>query len=192
MTAPDRPTVGARVFDHRRVWELTESVFLFGASVLAHAAMDRPGRVDAVIGIADGGVPLATEIAGKLGVERFQVRARHNTSDAPYQPATGQVMCDFTDLADQLDGRRLGGVVLVVDDICGSGATFRAVTSGLASYLQPAAVVVTAALCRNTGASQPPHVWLWDVSDWVVFPWEQRAAGVLTTPLPAPSTVRSR
>ncbi len=192
MSTPARSTAGGRVFDHQRVWELTEPTFLFGASVLAHAAMDRPGPVSAVIGIADGGVPLATEIAGKLGVDQFQVRARHNTSDALYQPATGQVTCDFTDLADQLDGRLLAATVLLVDDICGTGATLRAVTSGLAAHLQPDTAVVTATLCRNTGAPQPPHLWLWDVSDWVIFPWEQRRADVLTTPLPAPTTVRSR
>lgn len=188
--APGRPD-GGRVFERRRVWEPTRTTFLFAARLLAHAATARHGPVDAVVGIAAGGTPLAAETSRVLAVERFQVRARHNLSNALYHPATGRVACDFSDLDNARAGDPLNGLVLVVDDICGTGATFSGVFAGLA-VRYPDACLVTAALCRNAGALQPPDLWLWDVTDWVVFPWEDRPAGGPTQPLPLPTTVRSR
>jgi hypoxanthine phosphoribosyltransferase len=189
MTTTTRSTPTNRVFRRQRVWELTEPVFAFGASMLACAARERYRHISTVIGIANGGIRLATTIAEALSVDCHHVRARHNTSDAVYQQSTGRVKSDFTALA----GQQFTETVLLVDDICGSGATFRAVTAGLTPHLEPDASVVTAALCRNLGACIPPDLWLWDVGDWVIFPWERdRLAEITTVPLPQPSMVRPR
>lgn len=61
--------------------------------------------------------------------------------------------------------------MLLVDDICGSGVTLRAVTNVFAQRCYPA-IVRTAVLCRNHGAALDLDVWVWDVADWVAFPWE--------------------
>lgn len=188
MTATARSVASTRVFHRHRVWELTEPVFAFGANMLAYAARDRYRSISSVVGIAQGGVRLATTIADILAVDCHRVQARHNTSDAVYQQATARVTCDVTALAAQ----QFTGTVLLVDDICGSGATFRAVMACLAPHLEPGAGVVTVALCRNLGARTPPDLWLWDVGDWVIFPWERDRVGQITTvPLPQPSIVRS-
>jgi hypoxanthine phosphoribosyltransferase len=78
--------------------------------------------------------------------------------------------------------------VLVADDICGSGATLAAVTRRLADSIRPMAFT-TCTLCRNEGSGRTPDLWVWDVRDWVAFPWEPTPAGE-TVPLPAPTSVQ--
>src|SRR5262249_18918399 len=79
-------------------------------------------------------------------------------------------------LTRTLNGHQLRGRVLIVDDICGSGATLHRLRHGLDPWLSPSAEVLTAVLCLNTGASILPDYSVWTVSDWVVFPWEQPPA----------------
>ena len=55
-----------------------------------------------------------------------------------------------------------------------------------------ARVAFACTLCRNEGSSVYPDAWVWDVRDWVVFPWEPHDPGLRTSPLPTPPTVRRR
>lgn len=187
----DIATDAQRVFDRRQVWHLAAEVFALAATMLASAADQRYGPVSTVIAVAHGGVPLATILADTLGVARLTVRARHNRTGEHYEQATGQVMVDTSDLAAHLRGHRMSGTVLLVDDICGSAATLTAVQTALTPHLTPHARVVTAVLCRNTGAAQDPDLWLWEVSDWVIFPWETPPM-MPSVALPTPTCVRSR
>ncbi|WP_020501070.1 phosphoribosyltransferase [Sciscionella marina] len=93
---------------------------------------------------------------------------------------------DLDPLTRALNGQRLKGRVLVVDDICGSGATLRRLRHDLTPLLSPSAQLLTAVLCLNTGAATLPDYSIWTVSDWVVFPWEKPPADQDTTPLPRP------
>jgi uncharacterized protein len=155
-----------RAFNHAFTWQMTASQATDAASALARAAASG-GPVDAVIAIARGGTRPACDIAAALGAPVRTVQARHNQTDAPYEKATGLVSCDVTE-AGPVRGR-----VLIVDDICGTGATLAAVTSALQHFAAPGAVLITATLCRNAGSSARPDLTVWnDLEEWVVFPWE--------------------
>jgi hypoxanthine phosphoribosyltransferase len=158
--------VTGRAFNHAFAWHMTTSQAADAASALARAAASG-GPVDAVIAIARGGTQPARDIAAALGAPVRTVQARHNRTDALYEEATGLVSCDVTE-AGPVRGR-----VLVVDDICGSGATLAVVTSALEQLAAPGALLVTATLCRNAGSPARPDLTIWnDLKEWVVFPWE--------------------
>ncbi|ONI71166.1 phosphoribosyltransferase [Actinosynnema sp. ALI-1.44] len=179
----------SRVFEHRQIWRLTPNALREATTLLAGAILRDHQPVQHVIGIANGGVAPARMIASTLEVKARTVRARHNTGDATYQQATGKVTVDLDPLTRALNGQRMKGRVLVVDDICGSGATLRRLRHDLAPLLSPSATMLTAVLCLNTGAATLPDYSIWTVSDWVVFPWEKPPADHDTTPLPRPEEV---
>ena len=156
----------SRSFNREFAWQMTASQVVGAAAVLAEAAT-RGGPVDAVVAVARGGTQPAHDIAAALSVPVRTVRARHNPTDAMYAQATGRVWCDAAE-AGPVRGR-----VLVVDDICGTGATLTAVTSALARIAEPGAALVTATLCRNAGSPCHPDLTVWnDLREWVIFPWE--------------------
>lgn len=172
-----------RLFRHERLWRLDDEPFHTAAVLLADAAR-RIRTPDLVIGIDRGGRRLAEVVAAHLGLPMMMVTARHNASDNLELLDTGQVHVDPIDRT-----RPAGQRVLLVDDICGSGSTLTAVTGVLAEA--GTAGLTTAVLCRNAGAAVNPDLWIWDVTDWVVFPWE-RPTTRSTQPLPTPASARSR
>ncbi|MFB9729684.1 phosphoribosyltransferase [Haloechinothrix salitolerans] len=181
-------TAPGRVFEHQRLWRLHSSAMLQACDLLATTARQLTtsahlDEVSAVIGIAHGGTTPARRIAARLGVQAHIIRASHNATDAPYSPATGTVTCDLSSWQPSTP-TRLVGTVLVVDDICGTGATFTAVLDALRPRTEPDTRFLTCALCRNHGAPIPPDLYCWDVADWVIFPWEDIPAGHPTTSLP--------
>ncbi|MCB5908097.1 phosphoribosyltransferase [Streptomyces pinistramenti] len=177
----------ARVFQGRRIWQLTRNDFLSAACLIAHN--ERPHTPDAVVGIARGGVELAELVAEQLHVPVVIVRARHNTSDDIRQSATGRVALDVEHNERALAGLPQRCRLLLVDDICGTGATLEALVGSLARRPQ-APTVRTAVLCRNEGAAFPVDAYGWDVADWVHFPWE-KDPGSPAEPLPPLARLRS-
>jgi hypoxanthine phosphoribosyltransferase len=168
-TAPYAPTL----------YQCYDAARLLGESMVGHEP-----EVTAVIGIANGGLKPATVIANYLRVPLRVVTARHNTTNEPWQQATGNVTVTLPDTLPE----SFGGTVLLVDDIAGSGATFTAVTRALVTRLATGAVTLTMALCRNDGCTEGPDRWIWPVDDWVVFPWEKAHSGD-TRQLPVPKQV---
>ncbi len=166
------PTTAARTFARRRILQVTPEAYLTAIRLLAQAAQLRHGPVTAVIGVAQGGLAPAQELGALLAAPVYRVDAQHNPTNALYTQASGHVSCDVRRLAATLAGRRLAGRMLLVDDICGTGATFHALRPVLDAYLARGATIHTAALCRNAGAVHDPDLWLWTVDDWVRFPWE--------------------
>ncbi|MFF0146997.1 hypothetical protein ATK36_5394 [Amycolatopsis sulphurea] len=182
-------TAGRRVFEHHQIWRVNPDSLREATTLLAGAILRDHQAVQHVIGIAHGGVAPARMIAAALGLKARTVHARHNTSDTAYQQATGKVTLDLDPLTRTLNGQRMKGRVLVVDDICGSGATLRHLRHELAPLLSPSAQLLTAVLCLNAGAARSPDYSVWTVSDWVVFPWEKPPADQDTNPLPLPEKV---
>jgi uncharacterized protein len=183
-TEPPHQEAGVqRVFEHQRVWRLTQDAFTAAAALIgAHEPTP-----DVVVGIARGGVPLARLLGAHYGVPVVEFTARHNRSDALYLPATGQV--ELPDAPDAALAEHAGDQVLLVDDICGTGATYLAALPWLATHL-PTSAVRTAALCRSRAAAFTPNTWVWDTLDWVVFPWNEPAQ--TTEDLMPPASPQSR
>ncbi|KUO04815.1 hypothetical protein AQJ67_09935 [Streptomyces caeruleatus] len=174
-----------RIFRHRTAYLLTPQAYQTALALLADAAA-AAGPIATVIGIAGGGRRPAEEIATRLGVPVCHVEAQHNTSDALYTQATGTVTVNIPDGFPAAPGGR----TLLVDDICGTGATFTAVAEALAPRLAPDVRMDTVALCRNVGSPLRPNWWAWDVDDWVVFPWEPRPDTAMQ-PLPMPERIHT-
>lgn len=179
-----------RVFDRTHAWQMTNDQLASAASLLATAATERFGPADEVIAVARGGVWPAQAIAALLGVPVQLVCARHNTTNAIYTQATGHVSASATSIAPG----SIGGNVLIVDDICGTGATLDAVTAALTPLTADGARLHTITLCRNAGASTRPSLTIWDnLREWVIFPWEPSPReGIRLQPLPTPVRVSAR
>lgn len=167
-----RETTPRRVFDHQQVWRVTPQALCDATALLAAAIHRDHDTINHVIGVAHGGIAPARILASRFGVRPRAIRARHNSDNAVYKQATGKVQVELDALCQALGRRRLEGRVLLVDDICGSGATLQKVRNVLAPLLAPGAETITATLCLNTGATTPPGYSIWTVSDWVTFPWE--------------------
>jgi hypoxanthine phosphoribosyltransferase len=175
-------SIPARVFEHKRIWQLDQAAFEAAAALIANA--ERPHQPELVVGIDRGGRDLATALSAHLSVPAVMIRARHNLSDEIALPAAGTVEVDLSPLDDRQAPARL----LIADDIAGSGQTL-AVASGLLAARFGAARIRTAVLCRNAGSTQAPGTWIWDVADWVAFPWEPPPAAPIE-PLPFPEFAR--
>ena len=169
---------GTRVFEHVRIWRLDREGFEAAARMLA-AAEPPPALV---VGIARGGAELARFLSDWFGVPFATVTARHNVGDEPYAEMSRAVEIEGAVPAAG------AASILIADDICGTGATLTAVVSHLTRQLGRVAVR-TVALCRNNGAAFVPDAWVWDVADWVAFPWEESPAGS-TELLPTPERLR--
>lgn len=169
-----------RVFEHARVWGVSVPAYRAATQLLAEAVTKQAGKVGAVVGIARGGRAPAYSVARHLGVPVVIVHARHNTTDAVCAPVASSVRCDL----DALNHVAVRQPLVLVDDICGSGATLTAVKEHLPDPL-------TVTLCRNDGAPEKsPDFYVWPVADWVVFPWEPKPRRPLTW-LPMPENVRT-
>jgi uncharacterized protein len=182
----------ARLFAHRRILRVQLDAYERAIELLADAAHRQYGLITATIGIANGGLAPARGISQLLHTPTYHVAAKHNPTDAIYTEATGAVSYDLAPLTSAVTGRQLTGTVLLVDDICGTGATFTALQPDLTTYLGPDVTLRTVALCRNAGSTVDPDLWAWTVDDWVSFPWEPvPAAGTAIEDLPIPNQVHS-
>ncbi|MBO0802835.1 MAG: hypothetical protein J2P25_07140 [Nocardiopsaceae bacterium] len=175
-------TTATRIFEAARIWRLGWDHFGQAAALIADA--ERPHAPGLVIGVERGGRALATALAASLGVPAVMIGARHNATDQIAIQATGQVTVDLSPLA----GTRLPGRILIADDICGSGCTLAAVSRALSGEHRPVSIRA-AVLCRNAGSALAPDTWVWDVADWVSFPWEPEP-GMSTELLPPPTAAR--
>ncbi|SDJ02534.1 hypothetical protein SAMN05192558_10474 [Actinokineospora alba] len=163
-----------RVFEHQRIWRVTPDALSEACLLLFAAINDDHPQVDHIIGVANGGIAPARVLAGRLGVKARTLQARHYADDRLYREGTGNVTVEFDAFRRTLGRRKLDGTILLVDDICGSGATLHKLGNVLAPVLGPHARLITATLCLNTGAKTRPDYSVWTVSDWVSFPWEKR------------------
>jgi hypoxanthine phosphoribosyltransferase len=192
-TPPARqPLARPRTFRHRRILRIPLDAYDRAIEVLADSVRQRHWTVTATIGIANGGLAPARGLSELLHIPSYHVNAKHNPTDATYTEATGTVAYDLSPLTNRPAADSLGGTVLVVDDICGTGATFATLLPELTAYLGTEVALRTVALCRNAGSTIAPDLWIWTVDDWVWFPWEPTLAAETTIEdLPIPSQVRT-
>jgi uncharacterized protein len=174
----------SRVFDGERLWRLDQPTCEVACRRIAATVARRFAPFHAVVAVARGGCVPASTVADALSLPVVTVRAQHNPSDAVRSLATGRVQIVAPDLGTLPERPRL----LVVDDICGTGATLDTVAGMLRSLVRPSGLR-TAALCRNVGSKLRPDLWVWDVRDWVAFPWEP-PPGESADALPPPAYVR--
>lgn len=171
-------------FTRQRLWRLTSDAFQAATRLLAQAARDHLGEVRLVVGVGTGASLPAYAIGTQVDARVVIVTAKHDTS--------GEIACDLGSLQALSRVEPLTGPFLVVDDICGSGATLTAVTAALRSLAEPRSVIRTAALCRHTDAEDGvPDLYVWNVANWVVFPWEYPPAKQPASPRPLPTQVRT-
>lgn len=129
-----------------------------------------------IVGVARGGLPVATSLAAELKVDNVQVVSVARTvDDRVYAPKERPVLRSRS--FERLDGHR----VLVAEDIVGTGETWRFVDA-----LVRAAGAVScecAALANSVHAAPAPRFAGRLTDEWVVFPWEAAAStktGALT------------
>lgn len=155
-----------RILDQKAGWRLDNETYQRAMRALRYGLASVSG-INAVIGIENGGKQLGLDLSSELEVPYHFIKARHNASSAPYSETLEAVsIIDHNISADILSG-----VVILVDDIVGTGKTMieaRAVIEDL--HLPHSIVIVT--LCRNEGSIITPDLFVWIVREWVTFPWE--------------------
>jgi hypoxanthine phosphoribosyltransferase len=181
-----------RIFEHRRLWRVTPEAYRAATRLLAKAVLNRLDAVPLIIGVGEGGRAPAYAIGEEIGASTIIVTAKHNASDETGLEATGEVVCDLTPLRTFECNRPLPGPFLIVDDICGSGFTLATIIATLRPLTDQGSPICTVTLCRNAGAPDGlPDLYVWDVADWVVFPWERHSSGCTADLLPVPKEVRA-
>jgi hypoxanthine phosphoribosyltransferase len=152
-------------WEHRRLLLLNWPTFGDAAEDLARQVTLSGFRADVIMGIARGGLPLATVLGHLLSGRVGTVGVSRNTSDERY-PERGEAEICWM-VPDSLDGAR----VLLVDDIAGDGGTLRAVRER--ARRAGAAEVRAAVIVVNEGCMERPEYSVFSADDWVVFPWER-------------------
>lgn len=171
-----------RIFDHKRVWILNQKLYEQAVELLINNV--KPLEIQAVIGIARGGSKLGRDLAEWLNLAYYEVGAKHNKSDDLYSKTKSTVKVDLKSL------RTVGNheTLLLVDDICGTGSTINEVVQNLKD-VKEIKRLFTLTLCRNVGSAIEPNLYIWPVSDWVIFPWESSPPDGIAELLPQPKRV---
>jgi uncharacterized protein len=171
-----------RTFDRSKVWQLNWSTYNQAMSILS-ALVSEKLHVGLVVGIARGGSRPAVEIASALGVGWIEISAQRNRSDEIYSAASDHLSVNLENLLSFSSVPN----ILLVDDICGSGGTIEAVLDVIYAHWKDIDIT-TLTLCRNQGSTFIPDIYIWEVRDWVVFPWESLPEYVITELLPYPNS----
>ena len=116
---------------------------------------------DIVIGIERGGVVLASIVAFRIGCELRTVRASLYDDSKPAKKRFDEPKIEMRGIAD-LKGKRM----LIVDDVCNTGATLDAVKAAIASA--GAKGIKTFVYAGKADFSCRPF------ERCLVFPWEER------------------
>ena len=158
-----------RHFRRRRLFDITPEAYETAIEILAEATIR--WAPEAIVAIAAGGSRPARDLANRLDADLlWEVSAQHNPCHETFCDPTGAVAVDGTPPVELAQRARW----LLVDDICGSGATYHAVAAHLYPRAGPGVTIRFVTLCRNEGAVVEPDWWVWSVDDWVRFPWEPK------------------
>lgn len=122
-----------------------------------------PHKFDTVVGIARGGLVPAVYIANQLEVAKVESVGVRSYSG--HDQGSLEFYQDIPDV--------MGQTVLLVDDLCDTGDTMRAVHDKLAETVHR---VFTATIFYKPKSTYRPDAYWKEVKDdhWVVFPWEKQ------------------
>lgn len=124
-------------------------------------------RVDLVVGIARGGIPLAMVVADRLRVPIDFINVKSYTG----VQQRGRMKIIST-LFEDTSGKS----VLVVDDLVDQGETMGTILSFLKEKHRPRGVLTACLFIKPWSAFRPDFYV--DVTDaWIVFPWEHGEFG---------------
>lgn len=119
-------------------------------------------KIDLVIGIARGGLPLSLVVADRLGVPIDFINVKSykgiGIRDKPKVLST---------LSDDLSGKS----ILIVDDLVDEGDTMKIALEFIRRNFY-ATKIYTAALFIKPWSQFKPDIYLDQVEEWIVFPWE--------------------
>lgn len=132
------------------------------ANRLVKMLRDERIRLDLIIGVARGGIPLAMVLGDQLGVRLDIINIK--SYDGIASRKKPKVVSTLTEEV-------AGKTVLVVDDLVDEGDTLRTVVKHLSSK-NPRSIR-TAVLFRKPWSSVTPDYYLETLDEWVVFPWEK-------------------
>jgi hypoxanthine phosphoribosyltransferase len=158
------------VWHRRRIYRLTWDGLARSLAELA-GSVDAAGvEYDTVLGIARGGLPVATYLSHALAIADIRYASiRRSKSDERFTER-GEPVLEWFAPDTRLDGRS----VLVVDDIAGDGGTLRIAMEEVAA--RGADSIGTAVIVRNHGSVLEPTHYIHTADDWTWFPWERAPA----------------
>ncbi len=140
------------------------------AERLADRAKERyKEKIDIVIGLVRGGVPLALVVSDRLGAELDLMRVKSYSGIA--DRAEPKLVFD---IHSDIEGKH----VLVVDDLSDKGDTFDFVVKHLKSVYRPGKIS-TAAVFVKPWSQHVPEIYLEKTEKWIVYPWELKEFGVI-------------
>jgi hypoxanthine phosphoribosyltransferase len=120
-----------------------------------------------IVGVARGGLVLATALANRLKIRDFGVMSMiRNTADTRYSDRGAAQFSWIAPSPWDFSTRR----VLIVDDIAGDGATLGRASQELRN--RSALALRSAVLVKNHRCAVDPDYFARVADDWVVFPWE--------------------
>ena len=158
------------VWHRRRVYRLTWEGLARSLAALAGDIDAAGAGYDTIVGIARGGLPVATYLSHTLAITDVRCAAiRRSRTDERFTDR-GAPTLDWVAPDTGMDGRR----VLVVDDIAGDGGTLLVAIEEMTA--RGAAAVGTAVLVRNDGSVLEPTHFVHTADDWTWFPWERPPA----------------
>lgn len=127
-------------------------------------------QLTALVAIARGGLVPAVVLAHHLKIYNFSVIAMtRNQSNEMYSDRQPPLIT--AELQIVLEGQD----VLIVDDIVGEGETMLMAKNQIMQY-NPRSIQ-TLALAVNQGSTFKPDFFIFEVDDWVIFPWEANVDG---------------
>jgi hypoxanthine phosphoribosyltransferase len=119
------------------------------------------GKVNVVIGIAKGGLPLSVSLANNLSAAWDSIRIRS------YEDTERKGM----ELVHGLHADITGKTVMLVDDIVDEGETMLFALDYLRKNYKPKKVITAALILRSHSKFVPDH-YSQEREKWVKFPWE--------------------
>ena len=128
---------------------------------LATKILSSKRKFDLIIGILRGGSTIAVILSDLLGldVRTIRVKAYKGTQMSGKPIIYDEPCADFRDAK-----------VLVVDDVCDTGLTFKVVSEYL--KLKGVSSFASAALVKKSSCDYKLDYWVLEDDRWILFPWE--------------------